>query len=46
MCVLKDLVKYTRGLKLLYVEDNEAARKATFGILNEFFADIVDSCRW
>ena len=38
---LKEIIKYTKDLKLLYVEDNEEARDSVIGILNEFFDDIV-----
>ncbi len=38
---LKDIIKNTKELKLLYVEDNEGARNATINILNEFFDDII-----
>jgi len=35
------LVSFTRGLKLLYVEDNPEARETTLMILEEFFEDIT-----
>ena len=38
---LKQLISSTKELKLLYVEDNEAARKSILNILQEFFDDIV-----
>ena len=38
---LKEIVKITKKLKLLYVEDNENARLSTLGILEQFFDRIV-----
>jgi len=38
---LQKLIDSTRDLKLLYVEDNEAARNSILDILKEFFNDIV-----
>lgn len=38
---IKDLVKITKGLKLLYVEDDETVRVSTLRMLDNFFNDIV-----
>ncbi len=38
---LDDLIKYTKDLKLLYVEDNKDARESTLLILSELFDEIV-----
>ncbi len=38
---LHEIIKYSKKLKLLYVEDNESARDATMAIFGEFFEDIV-----
>ena len=38
---LEEIIKSTAGIKLLYVEDNEHARKSTLALLSEFFKDIV-----
>jgi len=38
---LEKLIKLTKELKLLYVEDNEAARTSILDILQEFFDDII-----
>jgi len=35
------IIKYSHGIKLLYVEDNKEARESTQMILEEFFDDIV-----
>lgn len=36
-----EVIKYTKNLKLLYVEDNQEARESTLIILSEFFDDIT-----
>ena len=38
---LKDLVKYSKRVTILYVEDNKEARESTLDLLNVFFDDIV-----
>lgn len=38
---LTSIIKYSKKLKLLYVEDNQNAREATLVIFNEFFDDIT-----
>ena len=38
---LKELVKKSSQLRLLYVEDNEDARNSTKGLLSDFFSDIT-----
>ena len=38
---IEELINYTKILKLLYVEDNEAARESTLLILEEFFLTIT-----
>ena len=38
---LNELIKYSKQLKLLYVEDNDNAREATLMIFEEFFSTIV-----
>lgn len=38
---LTSIIKYSKKLKLLYVEDNQNAREATMIIFNEFFNQIV-----
>jgi len=38
---LKELVKTSKTLKLLYVEDDEEARSATLKLLQNFFIDII-----
>ena len=38
---LKEIIKYTKDLRLLYVEDNEEARDSVLSILHEFFDDIT-----
>ena len=38
---LEEIIKYSKKLKLLYVEDNIEARESTAIIFNEFFAEIV-----
>lgn len=38
---IKNIIKYSQGLKLLYVEDNVDARESTQMILEEFFDTIV-----
>ncbi len=44
MLNLNNIIKYTHGLKLLYVEDNELARESTISILEELFTDIFIGC--
>ncbi len=41
MSKLKDTIKYTQNLKLLYVEDNVQSRESTLLILEDFFDEIV-----
>lgn len=41
MLNVEDVLKYTSSLNLLYVEDNEDARKSTILVLEEFFNEIV-----
>ena len=38
---IKEIVKYTKELKLLYVEDNKDARESTYLILKDFFENIT-----
>ncbi len=38
---LKQLVKMGKTLKVLYVEDNEAVRTSTFGMLQRFFTEVT-----
>ncbi|MEA2100822.1 MAG: EAL domain-containing protein [Campylobacterota bacterium] len=38
---IKEIIKYTQNLKLLYVEDNENTRDATIMILEELFDNII-----
>ncbi|QOY51992.1 response regulator [Candidatus Sulfurimonas baltica] len=38
---LKELIKITKTLKLLYVEDDKQVRDSTLEMLNNFFSDIV-----
>ncbi|MEA3331183.1 MAG: EAL domain-containing protein [Campylobacterota bacterium] len=38
---INEIIKYSKNLKLLYVEDNEEARESTIIILEEFFDDIT-----
>jgi diguanylate cyclase (GGDEF)-like protein len=38
---INELVEFTRTLKILYVEDNEDARKAMLALLGNFFDDII-----
>ena len=38
---LKDLVKYSKTVKILYVEDNKEARESTLLLLEELFDNIV-----
>lgn len=38
---IEDIIKYTKHIKLLYVEDNEEARVSTLMILEEFFDNIM-----
>lgn len=40
---IEDIIKYTKHIKLLYVEDNEEARVSTLMILEEFFDNIIVS---
>jgi len=37
---LKELIKTTKTLKLLYVEDDEKARESTLRLLDNFFVDV------
>lgn len=37
---LQEIQKFSKELKVLYVEDNEEARSSTFDTLSEFFEDI------
>jgi YesN/AraC family two-component response regulator len=37
---ISQLLKFTKGCSLLYVEDNEDARKSTLNLLERFFDDI------
>jgi len=39
--VIANIIKHSSDLRLLYVEDNQAAREATLLIFNEFFNHIV-----
>jgi len=41
MSKVADIIKYTKKLNLLYVEDNDDARESTLKMLNEFFSSIV-----
>jgi len=41
MLDIKEIIKYTKNLKLLYVEDNDNSRDATMMILEEFFGEIT-----
>lgn len=38
---LKNIIKYSKNLKLLYVEDNKEARESTQSILKEFFNIVI-----
>jgi diguanylate cyclase (GGDEF)-like protein len=38
---IQDLQEFSKDLKVLYVEDNEQARKSTYETLNEFFNTII-----
>jgi PAS domain S-box-containing protein len=38
---IKEIIKYSSRLQLLYVEDNEDARGSTVGILEEFFKEVL-----
>jgi signal transduction histidine kinase len=38
---IQKLQEFSKGLKVLYVEDNEEARASTFDTLSEFFNDIT-----
>lgn len=40
---LKDIVSVSKGLKLLYVEDNEEVREQTVKMLDNFFDDITEA---
>lgn len=40
---LQDIVSISRGLKLLYVEDNEEVREQTIKMLDNFFCDITEA---
>ena len=37
---MKELISYSKTLKILYVEDNEEARNQTFKLLSNFFKEI------
>eukprot|EP01000_Liburna_glaciale_P003441 NODE_2752_length_511_cov_703.333333_g2164_i0.p2 GENE.NODE_2752_length_511_cov_703.333333_g2164_i0~~NODE_2752_length_511_cov_703.333333_g2164_i0.p2 ORF type:complete len:76 (+),score=24.21 NODE_2752_length_511_cov_703.333333_g2164_i0:25-228(+) len=39
--IVKNLVKYSKTLKVLYVEDNKEARMSTLLMLNNLFDDIA-----
>ncbi|MEA3383618.1 MAG: EAL domain-containing protein [Campylobacterota bacterium] len=41
MLNIKNIIKYTKNLKLLYVEDNKEARESVVMMLEEFFDDIT-----
>ena len=41
MISLEETIKYTKKLRLLYVEDNQEARASTLAVLEEFFQDIL-----
>ena len=41
MIELEDIIKSTKNIKLLYVEDNQEARETTELILEEFFNEIT-----
>ncbi len=41
MIEIDEIVKWSRDIKLLYVEDNAAARESISLILEEFFGDII-----
>ncbi|NPA59352.1 MAG: EAL domain-containing protein [Epsilonproteobacteria bacterium] len=41
MDTIDTLLQYSHNFKLLYVEDNEEARRSTLELLDEFFTDIV-----
>jgi len=41
MIKLNDIIKYSKNLTLLYVEDNKDAREMTKMILEDFFKDII-----
>ena len=41
MLNIKEVIKYTAGLNLLYVEDSPAAKESTLAILKEFFDNIL-----
>ncbi len=38
---VEELLKTSKTIKVLYVEDNETARESTLGMLENFFKDIV-----
>jgi len=40
---LKDIVSVSKGLKLLYVEDNKEVREQTVKMLDNFFDDITEA---
>ena len=44
MHTAKELVKYTKKLSVLYVEDDEALRKGTLSLFKVFFDDIDTAC--
>ena len=38
---LENIIKYTNGLTLLYVEDNKESRESSMLIFEEFFSQII-----
>ncbi|QSZ42030.1 response regulator [Sulfurimonas aquatica] len=38
---MQELLEYTKSTRLLYVEDNEEARRFTLELLSRFFDDII-----
>ncbi len=40
-CDIESVAKFFLNTKILYVEDNQEAREATLGILEEFFGEII-----
>ena len=38
---IKNLIKDAQGIRLLYVEDNEEAREATYALLSNIFSNII-----
>jgi len=41
MSDIKDIIKYTQNLKLLYVEDNQESRDSTMMVFEEFFNNVT-----